>query len=579
MKKINISKIAYFVLNIFMLAFLYYLLKVDMFPFQYIIAIGLFLFLWSLIIFYLQVKKWKKNGKKKKVVGYCLSAFLAIIMGVIVFYLSSTMSFLDTLGGNNVTNYNFYLITLADSEITTGEIKEVGYVNNELTKVDESIKRLEEFITFEKIIYNNYDEAINSLISKELQSLVIEETYYNNLEDYDGVFKILETISHQVVIDTGKEVPVTSEPFVFYINGSDNYGKIYDVSLSDVNMMVVVNPVTKQVLLVSIPRDYYVNLAGTSGIDKLTHAGLYGVQTSISTIENLLQTDINYYAKVNFSTLINLVDALGGITAYSEHTFTSSEASGGVFNFYEGYNDMNGVQALAFSRERKAFLAGDRVRGINQQAVIDALVKEVVSPSILNSYTSILKSIEGTFQTNITDEEITSLIKMQLNDMADWNISTYSLEGTDLYTYDSYTYPNNNLYFMNPIVESIEYAIELIEKIKSGEILEESYTYEGASRTPMHVAVTRPEVEEPEEPENPETPVDPEEPENPEIPVDPEEPTDPETPVDPEEPTDPEIPVDPEEPTDPETPGDPEQPTEPETTVDPPEESDNPGTT
>lgn len=276
-----------------------------------------------------------------------------------------------------------------------------------------------------------------------------------------------------------KDVNVTNKPFNIYITGIDTYGEITSVSRSDVNIVATVNPKTKQVLLTSIPRDYYVQLHGTTGVkDKLTHAGIYGVDKSITTIEDLLDIDINYYVKVNFTSLIDIVNALGGITVYSDYTFTTID---GV-HFTEGNNNMNGEQALSFARERKAFLEGDNQRGKDQQAVIAALIKKMCSKSIITKYDSILNSLNGKFQTNMSSNKITSLLKMQLNDMSSWNVSTYNLQGVNSSNY-TYSGGNTKLFVMEPVLGSIEEAHNLINDVKNGKKLKASYTYDGPVTT------------------------------------------------------------------------------------------------
>ena len=212
-----------------------------------------------------------------------------------------------------------------------------------------------------------------------------------------------------------------------------------------------VNPKTHKILMINIPRDYYVELDGVNKKDKLTHAGIYGVEMSMKTLEKLLDIEINYYVKVNYNALIKLVDALDGVEVYSKYNFSSYEYH---FRFKEGYNHVNGKQALDFVRTRKAFLEGDRQRGENQQAMISAIIKKASSSAILVKYDDILKSVEGNFATNITTDKIMSLVKMQLDSMPNWEIESLSLNGQDSYDY-TYTYPSQELYVMIPDQDTI----------------------------------------------------------------------------------------------------------------------------
>ena len=294
-----------------------------------------------------------------------------------------------------------------------------------------------------------------------------------------------------------KDAQVTSETFAVYISGIDTYGTISSVSRSDVNIVAVINPKTYQVLLVNIPRDYYVQLHGTYGKrDKLTHAGMYGVEMSVKTIEDLLDLDINYYFKVNFTSLEDIVDAIGGIEVYSEHTFTSS---GRNFNFVKGYNLMNGQQALDFSRERKAFRDGDRMRGKNQQAVINGIIKQASKPSIITKFDTLLKSLSNKFQTNMETSKMMELVKLQISKMPTWNVSTISLTGGDGRA-STYSGGSQLLYVMYPSQNSINDAITKIDAVIAGEILEASYeSVTGNVYVPTQAEIQAAPVEQPKE--------------------------------------------------------------------------------
>lgn len=265
--------------------------------------------------------------------------------------------------------------------------------------------------------------------------------------------------------DTFKDIDVINEPFNIYLSGIDTYGSIKENSRSDVNMIISVNPKTKEILLVSIPRDYYVSIPRKSLYkDKLTHTSLYGIDISIKTVENLLDCNINYYIKVNFTSLINIIDAIGGINVYSSYTFTSKDN----FNYKKGYNKINGEQALSFARERKAFTLGDRQRTSNQQEVFKAIFNKVKSKEIITRYIKILNSLEDSIITNMPKNRLTSLIKTQISNNYSWNINTYTLEGTDSYNY-TYSNKSEKSYVMMPIEESISIASSLIKNIEKGE--------------------------------------------------------------------------------------------------------------
>lgn len=217
-----------------------------------------------------------------------------------------------------------------------------------------------------------------------------------------------------------------------YISGLDVYEDTVDQGQrSDVNIIAVVNPQTHQILLVTTPRDYYVTIPGVSEgmYDKLTHAGSYGIDTSMATLGELYDTEINYYAQLNFTALIEIVDILGGLDVESEYAFTTSEDSGYVMDVQEGKNHFNGVQALAFARERQNVEGGDLQRGKDQQAVITAMIKKMLSPTMLLKANSILETVGRNVETNVSQEQINALIRYQLSKNPQWSILSLSAEG------------------------------------------------------------------------------------------------------------------------------------------------------
>ena len=263
---------------------------------------------------------------------------------------------------------------------------------------------------------------------------------------------------------------VAKESFIIYLSGSDtrNYDNIPEKGLSDVNMVIAVNPLTHKILMVNTPRDYYVGLWGDQNkLDKLTHAGSYGIDCSMQTLENLFDIKFNYYAKINFKSVVDIVDALGGVTVNSEIAFSSSYSlSKKRYSFVVGENQLTGDAALAFARERKSLKDGDRQRGKNQQLVIKAMVDKVISPSLLNpsKFKEILSSVTKNTKTNFANKEITALFKAQLKDMKGWDIESISVDGTGA-SRRTYSYPSQNLYVMIPNEETVESAKTALAEI------------------------------------------------------------------------------------------------------------------
>ena len=271
---------------------------------------------------------------------------------------------------------------------------------------------------------------------------------------------------------TGAEAnKITKEPFVVYLSGVDNRGELTENARSDVNILAVVNPVTKQAALINTPRDYYVDLAGTESKDKLTHAGLYGVETSMATLGNLYGVDVDHYIRINFVGFISIIDAIGGVDVYSDQAFTSVGSPGyyDPTTFAEGWNHLDGKSALAFARERHAFKTGDIQRGINQMKVIDAMANKLKSPTLLMSFSKLMDAAADCFVTSFSQEQISALVRMQLGDLASWDIQSYTVTGSGAKSSKCYSAKGQSLYVMKPDENSVNEAKALIAAVLGGE--------------------------------------------------------------------------------------------------------------
>ena len=271
---------------------------------------------------------------------------------------------------------------------------------------------------------------------------------------------------------TGAEAnKITKEPFVVYLSGVDTRGELTEKARSDVNILAVVNPATKRVALINTPRDYYVDLAGTSSKDKLTHAGMYGVETSMATLGNLYGVNVEHYIRINFAGFISIIDAVGGVDVYSDQAFTSVGSPGyyDPTTFAEGWNHLDGKSALAFARERHAFASGDIQRGINQMKVIDAMVNKLKSPTVLMSFSKLMDAVSDCFVTSLSQEQISALVRMQLSDLANWDIQSYSVTGSSGKSSQCYSAKGQSLYVMKPDESSVAQAKELIASVLGGE--------------------------------------------------------------------------------------------------------------
>lgn len=289
----------------------------------------------------------------------------------------------------------------------------------------------------------------NTLLGISALVILVSSVYVRMLSSTTDIF--LSKIQGASEQGTGT---IIANPYVVYISGIDTYGDVSIVSRSDVNILAVVNPQTKKILLVNTPRDYFVQLHGTTGRkDKLTHAGIYGIDMSKNTMQDLYQTKIDYTIRVNFTSLIKIIDALGSIEVQSDQPFTADG-----FDFRAGANTLNSQQALSFSRERHSFTAGDRQRGKNQQKVIEAIFTKAAQPEIILNYQSILSTLGDSFQTNASRQEISNIIRQQLGSASQWQIQSIGVDGIGA-TSSTYSTGAQPLYVMEPDQASIDTAI------------------------------------------------------------------------------------------------------------------------
>ena len=286
---------------------------------------------------------------------------------------------------------------------------------------------------------------------------------------------------------------ITKEPFVLYLSGVDNRGELTEKARSDVNILAVVNPTTKRVALINTPRDYYVDLAGTDSKDKLTHAGLYGVETSMATLGNLYGIQVDHYIRIDFSGFISIIDAVGGVDVYSDQAFTSVGSPGyyDPTTFAEGWNHLDGKSALAFARERHAFASGDIQRGINQMKVIDAMANKLKSPTVLMSFSKLMDAVSDCFVTSLSQEQISALVRMQLGDLASWDIESCSVTGSSGKSSQCYSAKGQSLYVMKPDESSVSKAKELIASVLGGEGTV-SDTQQAPEKTDVHTPTADP---------------------------------------------------------------------------------------
>lgn len=314
----------------------------------------------------------------------------------------------------------------------------------------------------------------DALLGGDCGAMILNEGFIGMITETEGYEEFESQIREVAYYEWTTQIVQPEEPaeeitpinedgiFTVYISGIDTFGAVSTRSRSDVNIMAVVNTNTRQVLLISTPRDYYVPLSISGGVrDKLTHAGIYGVDVSKDTLAMLYGIDIDYYFRVNFSGFEKLIDSLGGVTVQSDYTFDA-----GGYHYEKGANHLNAEEALAFARERYSFAEGDRQRGRNQMAVITGVINRMLSPAVLNDFSGLMEGLEGSFESDIPYDGLAGLVRMQLSDGGAWNIVTYSVDGTGkrASTYSM----SSSVYVMEPDQDTVDHAKELIRQVENG---------------------------------------------------------------------------------------------------------------
>lgn len=431
-----------------------------------------------------------RRNKAGKLIMGIVSLLLsgAMLYGVVA--VNSVQSALSKIVGKMTETEITEVRVMNDNPATSmGDTKgyTFGYIADADTKNTQSIldEISKSFGTIKSKEYSSMTALADALYDDEVDAILINQGYVDLLTEKDGYTDFRDQTRVLYTYTTTHEVDpivpntsITKEPFVVYCSGID--ARVDDISAksrSDVNILAVVNPTTKQILLVNTPRDYYLPLARNGEMDKLTHAGLYGIDESMKVLGNLYGVQADYYVRVNFAGLVKIVDALGGVDIESDANFTCvpMETPNGngdytyqKYSFTKGINHVNGSQALAFARERKAFADGDNRRGQHQMTVIKAIVNKACSSAVLTKYQELLKAASDAFITNMPYADISSLVQMQLGDMADWNITTYAVsgEGSTEYCYAL----GDKAWVMIKDSSKVNTAKNMIQQVINGEV-------------------------------------------------------------------------------------------------------------
>ena len=477
--------------------------RLNMLPSIYLAVLGtVLLLLWGIV----GVLVWFKTRHStqralhvRRIIAVVLSLLMILGCGLATAAVSKAYQTLGTISSTSMKTTSFGIYVRMDDPAQSLE-QTADYMFAVLQDQEgdvsrKAVKALEEELghPVSREVFASASEMVRALLDGRVDAMMLSTSYIHILEENNIFENLLQQIRELYTLSLTEEIKVpestkpqiqdhpeqesepafvapkdgiTTHPFIVYISGSDTRTEFLVARNSDVNILAVVNPVTKQVLLVNTPRDYYIpNPAGGGALDKLTHLGGFGVDVSMRGLSDLYGMEFDYYAQICFSGFETLIDAVGGVEVYSDHAFKAAD-----IYVEEGYNYFDGADALKFCRERKRLPMGDIDRGKNQMKVIQAVVDKLTSSKLITNYSEIMDSLEGMFATNIPMQDISALVKMQLHDNAKWEVLSYSSEGYGSWE-ETYSMPGSELSVMIPYDEQVAHAAELIDRVLAGEKL------------------------------------------------------------------------------------------------------------
>lgn len=464
------------------------LLILNVLPLKFMIPVIIILVvLWG-AIFFTQLKRYKKLP----LIGKIISIVLCILLAIGNYYMIITNKAIETVTEETVYNYTYLDVvvladdpakTIKDAKDYTFGIQATYQPLNLKTAIDEIENEVGKSIATKD--YDTVMNQIDALYAKQVPAVIYNRNFKTTVEsvheNFDEEVRVIKTITIKDAIDisSGSKVDVTTEPFLFYISGNDEYGEVTFEGRSDVNILVAVNPNSREILMVTTPRDYYVILPEVSNgtRDKLTHAGVYGMQCQLDTLSNLYDYNIDYYCRVNFSSLIDIVDAIGGIDVYNEMEFEFDNSDGLIIP--EGNVHLSGYEALCFCRERHSFEDGDAARARHQQAVIEAIINKLLSSTGFTAYSQLIKTLERCCVTNMPKESISALVKKQLAEGGGWNIHKVAAEG-EAFLQPTFSMGSLPLYVVMPYTQSLNNIKAMFTQVYNGEPVTELYMDENS---------------------------------------------------------------------------------------------------
>ena len=465
------KKVGYVLLALYIITALVLLIfsaRLNMLPFNYLAILGVLLAIIGVILAIMHEKK------GQSIVASISSVVFAIGFLFIAISLQKTTDTIQAISTAEVQTDSISVYVMEDNTAQviedTKDYKFGILTNMDRSNTNAAIERIETILQKPLDIaeYDNMFELADDLQSEEIDAIIMNSAYVgiiSDVEDYHWLATDIRSIFNEefhteLEIVTVENV-MDQDSFVMYLSGIDTFGSITTRSRSDVNILAVVNTKTKNILLLSTPRDAYLPFSITGGAnDKLTHAGIYGVDASMNALENLYDVKINYYLRVNFQGFIDIIDALGGVSVHSDYDFSVQN----IRSYQTGINHVTGLEALAFARERYSFAEGDAQRAKNQMEVIRAVIQKAASPAMLANYGTVMTAVSGSFETSMPQEQIATLVKMQLSDMAQWTVTSFAPTGQSRRA-ETYSMPGTSLSVIELSEESVEEAKRQIEQV------------------------------------------------------------------------------------------------------------------
>lgn len=444
------------------------LIKMNILPVKYLVIFGVIIVVFNVVAFLATRNPGFGIGM------LVLSIFLTAVLVFITFTVNKVDRTIQNVvdnGNENVTE--MVIVVLNDckvEDLTDLNQYAVGYImdsDSEATgKVLDDIRTNAGGVRFDE--FDDKFKMIDALYARTINAIVINKAYIAMIDEIEGYetfskdVKVIYSADIKNYINIVPEHETSLDAFIVYFSGIDTFGWVGTRSRSDVNILAVVNTKTRHIQLINTPRDMAVTLPIGKGVgDKLTHAGLYGVECSMGALKTFYGgINIDFYVKMNFSGFEEIIDNLGGIDVESRFDFTVEP----IKHYTVGMNHLTGIEALAFARERYAFPAGDYERGRNQMAVIKAMINKITSADMLYNYSSVLDSISDAFQTNMSAEDIYSLVRMQLADDREWVIEDYTVTGIGTMGI-TYSMPGVSINITEPNMATVEEAKNKIKQV------------------------------------------------------------------------------------------------------------------